>query len=332
MKKVITIFFISVAILTLCACNDFTNNLNNSGDNDKLNNSGENAFLEYSGEHISGDPEIVDSGDENIKISGEILNSGDTSVSGEVTDNANSSGETTIPVVATNLSNTKYAWGFRRMKDEKRPEFSANYIKVLDDYDGIYAGNPDEKVIYLTFDEGYENGYTASILDTLYEKDITAVFFVTMPYVKQNPELVQRMIDEGHIVGNHTVNHPSMPDVTNDEKLKKEIMDLHDYVKENFNYEMEFLRPPKGEYSERTVALAKELGYRTVLWSSAYDDWDTTKQDRLEYAKGMILNYVHNGCVMLLHAVSKDNTALLGEVLDELQNRGYELRPLTEFE
>ena len=132
-----------------------------------------------------------------------------------------------------------------------------------------------------------------------------------MPYVKQNPDLVRRMIAEGHIVGNHTVNHPSMPEVTNDEKLKKEVMDLHDYVKENFNYEMHFLRPPKGEYSERTVKLCLDLGYRNVLWSSTYLDWDTSNQKGSDYAKKMIFDNFHNGSVMLLHAVSKDNAAVL---------------------
>lgn len=237
-----------------------------------------------------------------------------------------------IPASSSNLSNKTNAWGFVRKKDNVQPEFASQYTKVLDDYQGIYVGNSEEQNIYLTFDEGYENGYTDDILDTLKEKEVTAVFFVTMPYVKQNADLVQRMIDEGHIVGNHTVNHPSMPDVTDDEKLKKEIMDLHDYVKENFNYEMTFLRPPKGEYSERTVKIALDLGYRTVLWSSAYDDWDVNKQGRLDYARGMILNNLHNGCVMLLHAVSKDNTELLGEIIDEVRNRGYEFYSLEEFE
>ena len=236
-----------------------------------------------------------------------------------------------IETSTSNLSNTKCAWGFRRMKDAMQPEFSAGYVKPLDEYGGIYVGNKDEKVIYLTFDEGYENGYTAKILDTLKEKEAPAIFFVTMPYVKQNKELVQRMIDEGHIVGNHTVNHPSMPEVLDDEKVKKEVMDLHDYVKENFNYEMSYIRPPKGEYSERTVKICKDLGYTTVLWSAAYDDWDVKKQDRLEYARKMILNNLHNGCVMLLHAVSKDNTALLPEVIDEIRNQGYELCSLDEF-
>ncbi len=237
------------------------------------------------------------------------------------------------PIIETaNLDNKTYAWGFRRMKDEAQPEFTASYAKVLKDYDGIYVGNAEEKVVYLTFDEGYENGYTPAILDTLKEKNIQATFFVTKPYVKKNGDLVQRMIDEGHIVGNHTVNHPSMPSVTDDEKLKNEIMELHDYVKENFNYAMSFLRPPKGEYSERTVALSKNLGYTTVLWSQAYDDWDVNNQKGVEYAKKMILNNLHNGAVILLHAVSKDNTEVLGEIIDEIQNRGYEIMPLDEFE
>lgn len=132
--------------------------------------------------------------------------------------------------------------------------------------------------------------------------------------------------------GNHTVNHPSMPSVTNDDKLRKEIMDLHDYVLENFDYEMTYLRPPKGEYSERTVAISRDLGYRTVLWSSAYADWDVNNQKGSEYAKGMILDNLHNGSVMLLHAVSKDNDAVLGDVIDEIRNRGYEILPLQEFE
>lgn len=237
-----------------------------------------------------------------------------------------------VPVSSSSLSNTTCAWGFRRMKDEVQPEFSASYTKPLDEYDGIYVGNKDNRVIYLTFDEGYENGYTATILDTLKEKGVEATFFVTMPYVKQNPELVQRMIDEGHIVGNHTVNHPSMPSVLDDEKLKKEVTGLHDYVLEKFNYEMKYLRPPKGEYSERTVKLCRDLGYTNVLWSFAYDDWDVKKQDRLDYDRKMIYNNLHNGCVMLLHAVSKDNDALLGEFIETAWDRGFEFCSLDDFE
>lgn len=232
----------------------------------------------------------------------------------------------------SSLSNKTNAWGFVRKPEGTQPEFYGPYTKVLDDYEGIYAGNKDDKVVYLTFDEGYENGYTAPILDSLKEKGVTAVFFVTMPYVKQNPELIQRMIDENHIIGNHTVNHPSMPEVTDDAKLIKEIMDLHDYMVENYNYEMTYLRPPKGEYSERTVKLALDLGYKTVLWSSAYDDWNTNNQKGIDYAKKMIYNNLHNGSVILLHAVSKDNANVLAEAIDEIRNRGYEFKSLDDFE
>ena len=323
MSKVIKILAVTCVLGLVVGCNmqtsDMDTNIPTNNDNiiDNViaSDSGELEETIPSGEsllnEISGDLQTIN----------EVQTSGDENINIEV-----------IPVSNTNLSNTTYAWGFRRMKDNVQPEFTASYTKVLKDYEGIYVGNKEDKVIYLTFDEGYENGYTGAILDTLKEKEVTAIFFVTMPYVKQNVELVQRMIDEGHIVGNHTVNHPSMPSVIDDAKLEEEITKLHDYVKENFGgYEMTYLRPPKGEYSERTVKIAKDLGYRTVLWSSAYDDWDTSKQDRLDYARKMIYNYAHNGCVMLLHAVSKDNTALLGEVIDTLRNSGYEFKSLDEF-
>lgn len=339
MKKFIyllTIFI--VMMLNICACNNNEEQLNNNfeNQNSQVTNQNENVnsindtIKLNSGENIKETikGEQKESGNQII----EVAENNEEKVNNKTEEKTETSQSQSISVLATALSNKTNAWGFVRKKNEVRPEFAAQYTKELDDYEGIYAGNPDEKVIYLTFDEGYENGYTGAILDTLKEKDCPATFFVTKPYVKQNQDLVKRMIDEGHIVGNHTVNHPSMPEVTDDEKLKAEITGLHDYVKELFNYEMEFLRPPKGEYSERTVAISKELGYKTVLWSSAYDDWDVNKQGRLDYARGMILNYVHNGCVMLLHAVSKDNTELLGEVIDEIRNRGYEIRALTEFE
>lgn len=277
------------------------------------------------------------SGENNVDISGEIeqekIESGEDLTSGEneTVPEENIEVEVT-PASTSNLSNTVCAWGFVRKKDAVQPEIYGPYSKVLNAYDGIYMGNNNDKRIYLTFDEGYENGYTATILDTLKEKNVTAAFFVTMPYVKQNEALIQRMIDEGHIVGNHTVNHPSMPEVTDDTKLEKEVMDLHNYMVEKFNYEMTYLRPPKGEYSERTVKLCKDLGYTHVLWSSAYDDWDVNNQKGNDYAKKMILNYSHNGCVMLLHAVSKDNTEVLGDIIDALSVQEYEFYSLDEFE
>ena len=321
MKKILLVILCCLVLVGCKSNNEILENTENKGNNEPIN-------------QIESTKNDNTTNDNTTNESGENLSQTIEKASGENEKEEEKEPDVKVDVIETstsNLSNTKCAWGFRRMKDAMQPEFSAGYVKPLDEYGGIYVGNKDEKVIYLTFDEGYENGYTAKILDTLKEKEAPAIFFVTMPYVKQNKELVQRMIDEGHIVGNHTVNHPSMPEVLDDEKVKKEVMNLHDYVKENFNYEMSYIRPPKGEYSERTVKICKDLGYTTVLWSAAYDDWDVKKQDRLEYARKMILNNLHNGCVMLLHAVSKDNTALLPEVIDEIRNQGYELCSLDEF-
>ena len=138
------------------------------------------------------------------------------------------------------------------------------------------------------------------------------------------------MIDEGHIVGNHTVNHYSMPDLS-DEQIKDEIQKLHLAVYEKFNYEMKYLRPPKGEYSQRTLNLTKKLGYTTVMWSFAYDDWDENKQGREDYAKDKVLSNIHNGCVILLHANSKDNCNILDQLIKEIKNMGYEFKTLDEF-
>lgn len=319
-NKILLISMLILFAVILCSCNVDVNDLL-SDDESKVSNKTVFEIKENNEYNDELDDDKNVSKNDNNNKDNVFEDSGDSDVNVDV-----------IPVSSSNLSNTTCAWGFRRMKDEIQPEFSSSYTKYLDEYEGIYVGNKDSRVIYLTFDEGYENGYTSTILDTLKEKDVEAVFFVTMPYVKQNPELVRRMIDEGHIVGNHTVNHPSMPSVLDDEKLKKEVSVLHDYVLDNFDYEMKYIRPPKGEYSERTVKLCKDIGYTHVLWSFAYDDWDVKKQDRLDYARKMIYNNLHNGCVMLLHAVSKDNDALLGEFIDTARDRGFEFCSLDDFE
>ena len=139
------------------------------------------------------------------------------------------------------------------------------------------------------------------------------------------------MIEEGHIVGNHTVNHKCLPNISDDE-IRKEVMDLHNAVYEKFGYEMTYFRPPKGEFSERVIDVVTKLGYKTVMWSSAYDDWDVEKQNREEYGKTKIIDNMHNGCVLLLHATSKDNSVILGDVIKEIKNMGYEFKNINEFE
>jgi len=143
----------------------------------------------------------------------------------------------------------------------------------LSKYGAYWIGSPNEKAVYLTFDEGYENGYTARILDTLKANKVKAAFFVTGHYLKTQPELVKRMVEEGHIVGNHTDTHPSLPDVS-DEQIKKELQTVEEgFEKVTGHKEMKYLRPPKGEYSERTLALTRELGYHNIFWSLALVDW-----------------------------------------------------------
>ena len=228
------------------------------------------------------------------------------------------------------LNNKKIGWGIKKNEQHEQPDLGSENKRLIEENGGIAIGNPNEKVIYLTFDEGYEAGYTAKILDVLKENNVKAAFFITGHYLNSQPDLVRRMIDEGHIVGNHTVNHPSIPDL-NDEEIKEEIMKLHTAVYEKFGYEMRYFRPPKGEYSQRTLGTTKKLGYITVMWSFAYDDWDEKKQGREDYAEKKILSNLHNGEVMLLHATSKDNTNILDEVLKKIQSQGYTFKTLDEF-
>lgn len=229
------------------------------------------------------------------------------------------------------ISNQKIGWGLKRASDHKQPDLGATNKRIIEKYDGIAMGNKNKKYIYLTFDNGYEAGYTGKILDTLKENEVKATFFITAHYLNSAGDLVKRMIDEGHIVGNHTVNHKCMPDLS-ENQIKEEVMKLHMVVYEKYGYEMKYIRPPKGEFSERTLCLTNSLGYRTVMWSMAYDDWDEKKQGREEYGKEKILSNIHPGCVMLLHATSKDNSEILGDVIKEIKKQGYEFRSIEDFE
>lgn len=174
-------------------------------------------------------------------------------------------------------------------------------------------------------------GYTKQILEVLKENQVKATFFITAHYVNTQPDLVKQMIEEGHIVGNHTVNHKSMPELT-EEKIQKEVMELHQVISEKFGYQMKYIRPPMGEFSENTLKVTNQLGYQTVMWSFAYEDWNEEKQPNEEASKNKILENLHNGEIMLLHGNSKTNTNILDDVIKEVKNRGYEFKSLDEFE
>lgn len=187
---------------------------------------------------------------------------------------------------------------------------------------GAYAVTKGDNII-LTFDQGYENGYTAPILDTLREKNVKAVFFLTGDYAKRNPALVKRMIDEGHIIGNHGMKHSSLPKLS-DEEAREEIMSLHDYVKQTYGYEMKYFRPPCGEYSEKALSTVQECGYTTLLWSFAYCDWDVNAQPDTVSSLEKVTGAAHKGAIYLLHSVSATNCEILPEVIDSIRSAGYE--------
>ena len=227
-------------------------------------------------------------------------------------------------------ANKTIGWGIKRANNNMQPDVGATNKQLLEENGGICLGNDLEKTIYLTFDEGYEAGYTSKILDVLKENEVRATFFITSHYLNTASELVERMINEGHTVGNHTCSHPSMPSIS-DEKIEKELMQLHQAVYEKFNYEMQYMRPPKGEFNERTLQKTSELGYKTVMWSFAYCDWDEKKQPSIEEAQKMIINNFHCGEVMLLHPNSKTNSEVLDVIIKEAKNQGYEFKLLDEF-
>lgn len=230
------------------------------------------------------------------------------------------------------MENVNQGCGHGSPMDGTRPSISVGYQTLYGQYGGNFIG-PDDGNIYLTFDCGYEHTIvedgqnvrvTEKILNVLKEKDVKAVFFVTMHYVKTNPDLIQRMIDEGHAVGNHSNNHPVMPECSID-KMVYEVMSLHEYVEENFGYKMTLFRPPTGGFSTRSLALVQSLGYKNVHWSFAYVDWETNNQPEPTSALERIVGCHHSGAIYLLHAVSATNAAVLGDAIDQFRDLGYDL-------
>ena len=225
-----------------------------------------------------------------------------------------------------NLSNKKQGWGFRR--SENGPEFTADQIRLMSEYDCLYKEDTQEKNIYLTFDEGYEKGYTSIILDTLREKDVCAAFFVTGQFARENPALLRRMANEGHIIGNHSLSHPCLPEIS-DEKIREELLELDRLVYGASGMHTTFLRAPRGEYSERTLALTNAMGYTNVFWSQAYVDWNDDVTAAQAFEK--ITSGLHEGCVLLLHAVSKGNAEALGDFIDFARKEGYVFKNLNDY-
>ncbi|KFM94683.1 delta-lactam-biosynthetic de-N-acetylase [Paenibacillus macerans] len=229
-------------------------------------------------------------------------------------------------------ADSPHHFGFKKSVNGSLPSINEEGFKeIVDKHGAIFLGDTSLKELFLTFDNGYENGYTAPILDTLKAKKVPAVFFVTGHYVKDQPELLKRMVAEGHLIGNHSWSHPDMTTIS-DERIRDELERVkQETAKVTGRQEMKYLRPPRGIFSDRTLRVTKELGYTNVFWSVAYKDWDVKAQRGADYAYRQVVSQLHPGAVILLHSVSKDNAAALGSIIDEARRQGYEFKSLDEL-
>ena len=223
-------------------------------------------------------------------------------------------------------------WGLSFQTEGEVPiaNADANYLKK---YEAYYAEVTKEKVLYLTFDAGYENGYTAKILDTLKKHQVPATFFLVGNYIESCPQLVERMVKEGHVVGNHTYTHPDMSAIETEETFSEELSKLENAYKEVTGKKMKkYYRPPQGKYSEENLKMAKDMGYKTIFWSLAYVDWYESDQPTKEEAFDKLIPRVHPGAVVLLHSTSKTNADILDELLTKWENMGYSFKSIEELE
>ncbi len=241
--------------------------------------------------------------------------------------------ETPDPLNSAGLSTEKIEYGFGVARDEKPNELSLNNQKLFDNYSAFCLDlKSKDKVLYLTFDCGYENGYTSPILDTLKEKNVNATFFVTLDYLKseEGGKMAERMIKDGHILGNHSSKHPSFPEISRSD-MTNEIETLENYMRTNYGYSSKYFRFPAGEYSISALDLVSKIGYKSVFWSIAYLDYDTNNQPSREKAMNTLLSRLHPGAVILLHSVSSTNADILGEFIDAAREKGYTFKSLDDF-
>lgn len=222
-------------------------------------------------------------------------------------------------------------WGLSFQQEGAAPIANAS-AEYLAKYDGYYADITDQKVLYLTFDAGYENGYTAKILDVLKEHEVPAAFFLVGNYIESSPELVERMVSEGHIVGNHTYTHPDMSEISTEEAFKEELTKMEEaYEKVTGKKMQKYYRPPQGKYSENNLRMAQKLGYKTIFWSLAYVDWYESDQPTKAEAFDKLLPRVHPGAIVLLHSTSKTNADILDELLTKWEDMGYEFKSIKDL-
>ena len=233
------------------------------------------------------------------------------------------------------LSTKRYGVNFGDGKNEEQPEESIANQERFDNYEGVEALAIDrkttEKIMYLTFDNGYEyKNLTGKILDVLKEKKVNVTFFPTLSYLKKNPKFVKRMLNEGHIIGNHSATHPDFTKISRTE-MAKELYLVDEYLQKNYGYKTKYFRFPSGNHSENSLELVTSVGYKSIFWSVAYADWDTSKQKGADHALKTVTAKFHPGAVILLHAVSSDNASALGKIIDSAHKKGYRFATLDEY-
>lgn len=238
---------------------------------------------------------------------------------------------TLSPTKETSASVQSASWGLSFQEEGKRPAGNAT-IDDLKQYNAYYASDTDEKILYLTFDAGYENGNTPAILEALKKHQAPAVFFAVGNFIKDNPDLIKRMITEGHIVGNHTMTHPDMSQISSMESFQKELEGVEElYTSVTGEPMTKFYRPPRGVYSTENLSMAKELGYSTFFWSLAYVDWIQEQQPSKEEAFQKLIPRIHPGSIVLLHNTSSTNAAILDELLTRWEEMGYQFHSIKEL-
>lgn len=235
-----------------------------------------------------------------------------------------------IPAHA-NVPNKAYGWGLVKSKDGIPADAGPELNAIVEKHGAIYKGDSTKKILYLTFDNGYENGYTGQFLDVLKKHKVPGIFFVTGHYLKSASDLTKRMVKEGHLIGNHSWHHPDMTT-----QSKEQILDELSTVQQETatltgQKQMKYLRPPRGIFSERTLQIANEAGYVHIFWSLAYKDWDVNNQRGADYAYNEIMKQVHPGAILLIHTISKDNADALERIIVDLKKQGYTFKSMDDL-
>ncbi len=329
MKKIISVLLSIIFCLGLVSCGDNDKNITQIHSSSSQN--------ETTGENLIDTPKVAESTVVNDKNTPKKNNG--MLITGTADSNT-LSGFSALEKISYNVSDPNNSKGLSTAKKShshgpasggKAHHTVVAFQKEFDKFGALTLDTCGEKVLYLTFDCGYEyENLTSKVLDVLKEKGVNATFFCTLDHIKKETDLIARMIKEGHIVGNHSTTHPSFASIDRT-KMVKEIEETENYLRENFGYAAKYFRFPAGEYNESALDLVKSLGYMSVFWSVAYDDWDTSKVRGKDYAIEKVMSRLHPGAVILLHSVSKDNAEALGEIIDKARAEGYRFESIMNY-